>query len=288
MGGWVEGDPAGDRRFLDLPAPFRPERGGLIPGVRVAYETWGTLDGDGGNAVLVEHALTGDSHVAGPPRRGSPDRRAGGTAWSGPGGRWTPTGGSSSPPTCSAAARGRTGPAVPRARTAGRGAPASRDHRPRPGAPPRSALADALGIDRWALRRRRLDGRHAGARVGGRPSRPGRARLFLAPAPAPPPTRSAPRPPSSRPSAPTPTGRGGDYHDAADRGPHAGLGIARRIAHLTYRSPYELDAAVRRRRRPARTRQGGRYAVESYLDHHADKLVPPLRRRPPTCCSPRR
>src|SRR4051794_22520608 len=72
MGGWVEGDPAGDRRFLDLPAPFRPERGGVLPAVRVAYETWGTLDGDGGNAVLVEHALTGDSHVVGPPGPGHP------------------------------------------------------------------------------------------------------------------------------------------------------------------------------------------------------------------------
>src|SRR4051794_29888551 len=72
MGGWVEGDPAGDRRFLDLPAPFRPERGGVLPAVRVAYETWGTLDGDGGNAVLVEHALTGDAHVTGPAGPGHP------------------------------------------------------------------------------------------------------------------------------------------------------------------------------------------------------------------------
>ena len=72
MGGWVEGDPAGDRRFLDLPGPFHAERGGTLPGVRVAFETWGTLDGDGGNAVLVEHALTGDSHVVGPPGPGHP------------------------------------------------------------------------------------------------------------------------------------------------------------------------------------------------------------------------
>ncbi len=51
MGGWVEGDPAGDRRFLDLPGPFLLERGGTLPAVRVAYETWGTLDEEGGNAV---------------------------------------------------------------------------------------------------------------------------------------------------------------------------------------------------------------------------------------------
>ncbi|MFO1536376.1 MAG: hypothetical protein ACKOVH_00880, partial [Actinomycetota bacterium] len=32
----------------------------------VAYETWGALAPDGANAVLVLHALTGDSHAAGP------------------------------------------------------------------------------------------------------------------------------------------------------------------------------------------------------------------------------
>src|SRR6185503_2963907 len=72
MGGWVEGDPAGDRRFLDLPGPFPLERGASLPGVRVAYETWGSLGPDAGNAVLVEHALTGDSHVVGPAGPGHP------------------------------------------------------------------------------------------------------------------------------------------------------------------------------------------------------------------------
>ncbi len=41
------------------------ERGGVLPDVTVAYETWGTLSPSGDNAVLVEHALTGDSHVVG-------------------------------------------------------------------------------------------------------------------------------------------------------------------------------------------------------------------------------
>ena len=36
--------------------------------------------------------------------------------------------------------------------------------------------------------------------------------------------------------------RGGDYYDQpAGEGPHVGMGIARRIAHLTYRSESELD-----------------------------------------------
>ncbi len=68
---------------------------------------------------------------------------------------------------------------------------------------------------------------------------------------------------------------GGDYHELPDgRGPHTGLGLARRIAHITYRSPQELEArfgsAAQDGEDPAR---GGRYAVESYLDHHAEKLV---------------
>ena len=39
------------------------EAGGHLPAVTVAYETWGTFTGD--NAVLVPHALSGDSHVVG-------------------------------------------------------------------------------------------------------------------------------------------------------------------------------------------------------------------------------
>ena len=71
-GGWTEGDPTGDRRFLDVAGPVRLERGGELPAVRVAYETWGELAPGGGNAVLVEHALTGDSHVTGPTGPGQP------------------------------------------------------------------------------------------------------------------------------------------------------------------------------------------------------------------------
>ena len=54
-----------------------------------------------------------------------------------------------------------------------------------------------------------------------------------------------------------------------------GLGIARRIAHVTYRS--EIELAQRFGRNPQGDEvplgQGGRYAVESYLDHHAGKLA---------------
>ena len=50
------------------------EFGGALPGVTIAYETWGTLRPLGGgrtNAVLICHALTGDAHVA---RHGEGDK----------------------------------------------------------------------------------------------------------------------------------------------------------------------------------------------------------------------
>jgi homoserine O-acetyltransferase/O-succinyltransferase len=46
---------------------FEPELGGHLPEVTLAYETWGELDRTGENAVLIVHALTGDSHAAGEP-----------------------------------------------------------------------------------------------------------------------------------------------------------------------------------------------------------------------------
>jgi homoserine O-acetyltransferase len=42
------------------------ERGGHLPTVTLAYRTWGTLNPAGDNAVLLLHALTGDSLAAGP------------------------------------------------------------------------------------------------------------------------------------------------------------------------------------------------------------------------------
>ena len=57
-------------------------------------------------------------------------------------------------------------------------------------------------------------------------------------------------------------------------GPAAGLGLARRIAHITYRSPQELqDRFAADHQTAEHPWYGGRYAVESYLDHQAAKLV---------------
>src|SRR5690606_5823128 len=62
--------------------------------------------------------------------------------------------------------------------------------------------------------------------------------------------------------------RGGDYYDAGPGGgPHAGLGLARRLAHLTYRGEAELQARFGRLPQDGEDpAHGGRYRVESYLD----------------------
>lgn len=44
-----------------LDAPFTLESGEVLPSLQVAYRTWGRLAPDGGNAVLVCHALTGSA-----------------------------------------------------------------------------------------------------------------------------------------------------------------------------------------------------------------------------------
>ena len=47
--------------------PFEPELGGSLPEATLAYETWGELNETADNAVLLVHALTGDSHTTGGP-----------------------------------------------------------------------------------------------------------------------------------------------------------------------------------------------------------------------------
>ncbi len=268
---WREGDHPGRRQFVRLGA-VELERGGVLPDVTIAYETWGTLNAARDNAILVEHALTGDSHVVGPASPGHPT-----PGWwdglIGPG-RFIDTdqwfvvatnvlGG----------CQGSTGPAS----TAPDGAPwgsrfpftTVRDQ-----VRTEVLVADALGIDRWALV---VGGSMGGMRVlewaVGQPERVGAAAVVASTAYA-----TAEQIAWCQPQLlairSDPHFHGGDYYDKP-HGPDTGLGIARRIAHVTYRS--ELELHTRFGRVPQGEEEplggGGRYAVESYLDHHAGKLA---------------
>jgi homoserine O-acetyltransferase len=146
--GWRAGDPGGRRRFVDLPGPLPLEAGGTLPAVRLAYETWGALSPSRDNAVLICHALTGDSHVAGPAGPGHPT-----SGWwdavVGPGkaldtDRWFVVA-----PNVLGGCQGSTGPssAAPDGRPWGSRFPflTIRDQ-----VAAEASLADALGVGRWA------------------------------------------------------------------------------------------------------------------------------------------
>lgn len=58
------GDQLKYAKTVTFPGEFRLERGGSLTDAQAAYETYGTLNAACDNAVLICHALTGDSHVA--------------------------------------------------------------------------------------------------------------------------------------------------------------------------------------------------------------------------------
>ena len=59
-----DASPDGTLQTVEL-GPLDLELGGRLESVTLAYRSWGTLAPDGGNAVLVLHALTGESKCAG-------------------------------------------------------------------------------------------------------------------------------------------------------------------------------------------------------------------------------
>ncbi|GHD87439.1 MULTISPECIES: homoserine O-acetyltransferase [Kocuria] len=257
-----------------------------LPDVHLAYETWGELAADGSNAVLIEHALTGDTHVA----RGGAGHEDAASAPEGAAaaadGWWDGLVGPGAAidtdryfVVCAnilGGCYGSTGPASP----APDGVPwGSRFPRVtvRDSVTAEALLARALGVSRWRLV---IGGSMGGARalewavshpdrvaacaVIAANARVGAEQLAWGQA-------------QSLAIRQDPNFRGGDYY--AGEYPEAGLGLARRIAHITYRSAHELETRFGRDPQPREDPEAthvadrGRYQVESYLDHQASKLA---------------
>ena len=269
-GGWHEGDPIAQRRFADL-GPLRLENGQCLPAIRLAYQTWGTLNEDRSNAVLIEHALTGDAHVTGDAGPGQP------TAgwWSdivGEGKIIDPTRYYVVAANVLGGCQGSTGPSSlhPDGRAWGSRFPviSTRDQ-----VEAEVRLADYLGIAAWNL--------VVGASLGGHravewavayPQRVCRL-IIVASGAQSTAEQVAWAHTQIRAVELDAAWCGGDYYDNAV-GPTSGLALARQIAHTTYRSPSELDARFGRlAQHEEDPLHGGRLAVQSYLDHHGDKLI---------------
>ena len=274
-GAWRPGDDPGRRQLVDV-GDLDLESGQLLPGVTVAYETWGELDADASNAVLVLHALTGDSHVTGPAGPGHPS-----AGW------WQDMIGPGAPidtdtyfvvaPNVVGGCQGSTGPAsdAPDGRPWGSRFP---DVTVRDQVAAEIRLAQSLGIRSWRF----VVGASMGglrvlewALLGPEQGVDVAAIGVIASGAQTTGDQIAWAHPQIAAILADPGFRGGDYYDAPDgEGPHVGLGIARQIAHTTYRSAAELDQRFARIPQGGEDPlRGGRYAVQSYLDHHAHKLA---------------
>ncbi|WP_374212783.1 homoserine O-acetyltransferase [Frankia sp. CiP3] len=264
---WRPGSPPGRRRFVGLAAPVALERGGVLPAVTVAYETWGRLAPDASNAVLVLHALSGDSHVSGVAGDGHPT-----PGW------WDGLIGPGRPldtdqwfvvcPNVLGGCQGSSGPAS-----------FAPDGRPWGSRWPEItiadqvrvevSLADALGIRRWAgVVGGSMGGMRALEWALAHPDRVAAAVVISCGA-----TASAEQIALYSTQIAViradPGWRGGDYHgQPVGGGPHVGLGLARQLGQVSYRSEAEFQARFGGRLQP-----DGRYAAASYVEHHGDKLA---------------
>jgi homoserine O-acetyltransferase len=247
------------------------ETGEVIPDVTLAVQRWGELSPNGDNLVLVEHALTGDSHVIGP---AGPDHPSPGW-WDGMVGPGLPL---DTDEWCVLASnvlggcRGTTGPGTlaPDGKPWGSRFPhiSIRDQ-----VAAEIALLDVLGIERLASV---VGGSMGGMRVLEwiimEPERVCSA-LILAVGPRANADQIGTQTTQIAAIQADPDWQGGNYHGTG-RAPTAGLGIARRIAHLTYRTEFELDHRFENSAQDGEDPEfGGRYAVQSYLEHQANKLI---------------
>ncbi|MBU3701974.1 MAG: homoserine O-acetyltransferase [Acidimicrobiia bacterium] len=277
-GAWRPGDEPGHRRFLTTPTgrPFALEGGGVLSSVTVAYETWGELSADASNAILLCHALTGDSHAAGSSGHGHPTEGW----WNGLVGPGRAFDTDRYFVVCAnvlGGCQGSTGPSSIDPATG----------RPYGSAFPvvtirdmvrsQALVADHLGIAKWLA--------VAGGSMGGMQVLewgvmfPERVRSLIPIATTL--AASAWQIGLSSVQRSTivldPKWRGGDYYDAADGdGPHLGLALARQTAHITYQSDPSFERKFGRNEEDPMDEgftPWQRFSVENYLDYQGAKLV---------------
>ena len=255
-GAWLEGQDPGDRQFVKI-GDLTLESGEVLPEITIAYQTWGELNAERDNAILVNHALTGWSDVPG---------------W------WPSIVGPGKPldssrffiicPNVIGGCQGSTGPSsiAPDGKQWGSRFPVLtiRD----------MVAAELLVTDRLKIKSYLLA---VGPSLGGMRSlewaidHPGRVKAICTIGSSAVATGDQIGCASIQIRAikSDPHFNFGDYYEQ-EMGPTEGMGIARRIAHLTYRTESEMDVRFGRELQGDET---GRYAVESYLDHQATKLA---------------
>lgn len=258
-------------RDVTLPGPFALELGGVLPALTLRYETYGRLNADRSNAILIPHALSGDHHVAG--RHAPDDAKAGWwEAFVGPG-KMVDTDrffviGVNTLGGCS----GSTGPL-------------SVD--PATGAPYGGTFPEITFGD--VVRSQRLLVEHLGIRrlhavVGG--SKGGmQALLWALDHPAAvdrvvalacglrqPPHALALNAAARAAILADPRFRGGHYRQG--EGPDDGLAVARMIGHVSYLSPVAFERKFGRETVPgSQPGDAVHWQVESYLRHQGDAFV---------------
>ena len=272
-GAWRDGDPAGERNFAPLFA-LRLESGRELAGVRIAYETWGTLDHEHTNAVLVLHALTGDSHAAGAASKEHPTEGW----WSdliGPGlaidtDKWFVVA-----PNMLGGCQGSTGPSS--LDKSGREYASLFPYLTiRDQVNAQYQFAQGIGIKKWhAVIGGSMGGMQALEWAATYPEALKRLAVIAAPA-----VSSADQIALNSVQVEAvmtdPAFQDGNYYDAKPGfGPHRGLALARRMALINYRSPGELNARFERTWQSGVSPLGGagKFAVESYLDFHGNKFT---------------
>jgi homoserine O-acetyltransferase len=259
--------------LFDEDRPLVLDSGARLAPVEVAYEAYGELDADRGNAIYVLHALTGDAHAAG--YHDDPDRRG---WWDGIIGPGRPLDTDRYYVVCSnllGGCRGTTGPSSIEPAT---GRPYGlrfplftvrdlvRVHR---------ALAGHLGIERpLAAIGGSLGGMQALQWALDAPGELGAAVVICASA------RLSPQNIAfsavARQSIMSdPDFNGGDYYGEGAR-PDRGLAVARMMAHITYLSEESMRRKFGRRLQNGDTPRFGfdvDFQVESYLHHQGASFL---------------